>query len=313
MNEDYHRQATSWALDREVQAARSRRTAWTVAGVAVAVGLFEAVALAMLAPLKTVEPITLLVDRQTGFVQALDPLQPQRVAADDALTQSYLAQYVMAREGFDRATVRLDYRKVALWSTGAARSRYLASMPATNPESPLARYPGGTTVTVRVKSVSKLGQNVALVRFDTLRVERDGQVAPAAPWVAVVRYRFVDAPMAISDRLLNPLGFQVTGYRRDAEAVPPADAPVATAVPAATPPIAVPATIPSRLSTLVPGAAAARAVTSASARAAEARQLRVAEPPYQSGEPRAVPINQLPMGSPLSPAGAAPVAVAAQP
>ncbi|WP_447407024.1 VirB8/TrbF family protein, partial [Clostridium perfringens] len=88
----------SWALDREVQAARSRRTAWTVAGVAVAVGLFEAVALAMLAPLKTVEPITLLVDRQTGFVQALNPLAPQRVAADEALTQSYLAQYVTARE-----------------------------------------------------------------------------------------------------------------------------------------------------------------------------------------------------------------------
>ena len=35
--------------------------------------------LAMLAPLKTVQPITLLVDRQTGFVQALDPQSPQRV------------------------------------------------------------------------------------------------------------------------------------------------------------------------------------------------------------------------------------------
>ena len=28
-------------------------------------------------PLKTVEPYTLLVDRQTGFVQALKPLDPR--------------------------------------------------------------------------------------------------------------------------------------------------------------------------------------------------------------------------------------------
>jgi type IV secretion system protein VirB8 len=309
VKKDYHDQATSWALDREVQAARSRRTAWTVAGVAVAVGLFEAVALAMLAPLKTVEPITLLVDRQTGFVQALNPLAPQRVAADEALTQSYLAQYVTAREGFDRATVRLDYRKVALWSGGAARSRYLASMPATNPDSPLVRYPAGTTVTVRVKSVSRLGQNVALVRFDTQRVDRDGQVAQASPWVAVIRYHFVDAPMALSDRLLNPLGFQVTGYRRDAEAVPTADAPVATSEP-----IVAPASVPLRSLAPAVNAAPVRRVSAQTTRPipAEAEQ-RADEPAYRFGMPRAVPINQLPMGSPLSPAVPAPVAMAARP
>lgn len=301
MKTDYHARAESWALDREVQAARSRRTAWTVAGVAVAAALFEAVALAMLAPLKTVEPITLLVDRQTGYVQALNPLQPQRVAADDALTQSYLAQYVMAREGFDRATVRLDYRKVALWSAGTARSRYLAAMPATNPDSPLARYPAGTIVTARVKSVSRLGQNMALVRFDTQRFDREGRVGPASPWVAVIRYRFVDAPMALSDRLINPLGFQVTGYRRDAEAVPPAETTVAAPPAAIVPPVAAPVVTPSRV--YQPTAVRRPAVTSS-------RGLDGASVPAGM---RAVPLNQLPMGSPLSPGGAAPVVVAAQP
>lgn len=306
MKKDYHAQAESWALDREVQAARSRRTAWTVAGIAVAVGLFEAIALAMLAPLKTVEPITLLVDRQTGYVQALNPLQPQRIAADDALTQSYLAQYVIAREGYDRATVRLDYRKVALWSAGAARSRYLASMPASNPNSPLTRYPAGTMISVRVKSVSRVGQNVALVRFDTQRVDRDGQVAAPSPWIAVIRYRFVDAPMALSDRLINPLGFQVTGYRRDAEALPPPDAlpPSAqTAGAQPTPLAAIPAPV-------TPG----RVVQPIALGHPEApRTRRIETTSYRVGAPRAVPINQLPMGSPLSPRADTPLAGTAQP
>ncbi|WP_058717717.1 virB8 family protein [Sphingomonas sanguinis] len=299
MKKDYHAQAESWALDTQVQAARSRRTAWTVAGIAVAAALFEAVALAMLAPLKTVEPITLLVDRQTGYVQALNPQQPQRIMADDALTQSLLAQYVTAREGFDRATVKLDYRKVALWSAGAARSHYLALMPATNPNSPLVRYPAGTVIATRVKSVSRIGQNLALVRFDTQRVDREGQIGAAATWVAVIRYRFVDAPMSLADRLINPLGFQVTGYRRDAEAVPPTEVPEPRAVAPVSPPAPV-------ASMVVPDQAAAPRSVPTPRRTAESRS-------YQTGMVRAVPINQLPMGSPLSPRADAPVVTAAQP
>src|SRR5947208_4302434 len=89
----YFEQATSWAAEQQDSDRRSRKTAWLVAGVAVGTAAFEAVALAMLMPLKTVQPITLLVDRQTGFVETVDPNSPRRISADDALTQSLLAQY----------------------------------------------------------------------------------------------------------------------------------------------------------------------------------------------------------------------------
>jgi type IV secretion system protein VirB8 len=276
---DYFTRAESWAINAQETTSRSRRTAWTIAGIAAGIAMLEAVALAMLTPLKTVQPITLLVDRQTGFVQALDPVHPRPIAANEALTQSFLAQYVAAREGFDRATLPADYRKVALWSSGPARSAYLAEMPATNPASPLSVYALGTVVNVRVKSVSKLSEGTALVRFDTLRQDRNGYMDTGQPWVAVIRYRFVDAPMQIEDRLVNPLGFQVITYRRDAEGPPPA--PIAAAAAAGYPvdqPFAIgPAS----------QAAAIGAVQMSAGRAPVER--------------RAVPINQLPMGSPLAP------------
>lgn len=81
-----------------------------------------ALALVLLTPLKTVEPYTLLVDRQTGFVQAVDPLEPQRISGDAALTQSFLVQYVIARESFDIDSVQSSYRKVSLWSADSARA-----------------------------------------------------------------------------------------------------------------------------------------------------------------------------------------------
>ena len=217
----YYTEAGSWAQDRQVELVRSRRTAWLVAWIAIAVAVLLAIALVVLMPLKTVQTVTLLIDRKTGFVQVLDPLDPERITPDTALTQSFLVQYVIARESFDIDTVQTDYRQVALWSAGEARSTYVASHQAGNPESPLARYPRTTVVETRVKSVSSIGRNVAMVRFETRRRDPGGQAQPPRPWVAVIRYRYSGEPMQLEDRMVNPLGFQVLRYRRDPEAPPP--------------------------------------------------------------------------------------------
>jgi type IV secretion system protein VirB8 len=219
--EDYLHAAEGWGADRHAELTRSRRTAWIVASVAAAIALVEALALVFLTPLKTVQPYTLLVDRHTGFVQALDPLQPARVTSDTALTQSFLVQYVIARENYDVDAVQNDYRKVALWSADKARTDYLALMQADNPASPLARYPRTTTVETQVKSISPISASVALIRFDTRRRDATGEWQPAQSWVSTVKYRYSGEPMKQEDRVFNPLGFQVVSYRRDAEMLPP--------------------------------------------------------------------------------------------
>lgn len=218
--EAYYREAATWADDRQAAQYSSRRTAWIVAGVALFVSVLLALALIALVPLKTVEPYTLLVDRQTGYVQAVDPLEPQRISGDAALTQSFLVQYVIARESFDIASVQADYRKVTLWSADRARTRYVAGMQASNPESPLARYSRSTVIDTVVKSISPMSADTAMVRFETRRADAGGPPRTTGSWVAVIRYRYVGEPMRVEDRYLNPLGFQVIGYQRDPEALP---------------------------------------------------------------------------------------------
>jgi len=145
----YYAEAASWNRDR-VQALRSsRRVSWWIAAVAAAIALLEAVALVVLMPLKRVEPYTLMVDRTTGFVQALKPLDPDKVAPDAALTQSFLVQYVIARESFDADALQANYRKVALWSAETARSDYLGFMQVSNPQSPFTLYPRTTVIETR--------------------------------------------------------------------------------------------------------------------------------------------------------------------
>lgn len=217
--EAWFRSSESWAHDRERSAHRALRLAWIVAGVLGTVAIGEAVALAALAPLKTVVPYTLLVDKQTGAVQTLKPLERDVIAPDKALTRSFVAQYVMAREGFDITTLQDDYRKVALWSVGEARDRYVKGMQATNPASPLASLPRKTLVQIEVRGISPLSNDSALIRFSSTRTDPGGQPQPSQYWQAVISWRFSSEAMSAADRLINPLGFQVTRYRRDAEIV----------------------------------------------------------------------------------------------
>lgn len=215
--EDYFDLARSWSVESDAKEARSRRTAWRVAGVALALAVLEAIALIMLLPLKQTESVMLLVDRTTGYVQEISPSQASTVRADEAMIDSLLAQYVTARERFDRASVQQDYRKAALWTGGAAQRAYAAQMAATNPSSLFTLYRQGERRDVEVKSVTQVKPGNALVRFDTFLTTRDGRRVPDGSWISLIDYGFTNAAMSYEDRLINPLGLQVDRYRRDAE------------------------------------------------------------------------------------------------
>lgn len=215
--EAYYARAATWAVDQEKSRHRSGRLAWLIGGIAVGIAILEAIALALMMPLKTLVPYTILVDRHTGHVQVLEGARLDKINADEALTQSLLAQYVIAREGFDISLVKADFRKVALWSGEPVRSKYLALMQASNPGSPLQQIPRTSVVSVQVKSISPIAPETALIRFDTEQRDQGQIEGTKQSFVSIIRYRFSRAPMSLEDRLVNPLGFQVVHYRRDQE------------------------------------------------------------------------------------------------
>ena len=213
----YYAEAATWAADTHGSLRASRKVAWIVAAVAAAIALLEAIAIVVMMPLKTVQPYTIVVDRQTGYVQSAAGLKPGRLSQDQAVTQSFLVQYVLARETFDATDLRENYRKVQLWSAGEARDQYLREMAATNPQSPVKLYPPTTVVQTTIKSVSLINPSSALVRFDVERRDGGASSGQVRPYSAVIGFRYTGAPMRAEDRFVNPLGFQVIRYRRDAE------------------------------------------------------------------------------------------------
>lgn len=216
--EAYYAAAQSWAGDIEAGRRRERRLLMGLVALLGLLATAEAFALAALTPLKTVAPYPILIDRSTGQAQPLTRLAPGVLTQDEALTRSFLAQYVRARETFDRTDFASNYRRAQLWSAEAARREYLAAMSPRNPDSPLRRLPAGATRRVNLKSISFLDRRSVLVRFDVEDIGPDDTSSVRRAYVAAIAFRYVEAPLGFEDRLINPLGFQVVRYRRDLEA-----------------------------------------------------------------------------------------------
>jgi type IV secretion system protein VirB8 len=219
-----HNAALDLAEEKVHDAERGRRRAWFVTWAMILICAGQAAAIAIMLPLKEVTPYTILVDRQTGYVETVRGLQLGELQEDEALVHSFLAQYVMQRETFDPSDFQDRYERVALWSTETARSSYLALYQAGSPESILDDMRAGETLTVTIKQIELVDRSTARVRF-TLAHRNQGVASTTSDWQALISYRFSGAPMRMEDRLINPLGFQVVSYRRDAEgpAIPPTD------------------------------------------------------------------------------------------
>lgn len=218
-HDKYYASALSWADDRVVAERRMRKLAWTIAGVASAIALLLALTLLLLVPLKTVQPYVVTVDRQSGAVEVATTLNKGKLTENEAVIQSQLANYVRVRETFDATDLQASYRRVQLLSAPPVRSAYVAQMAAGNPASPLRTLSPGDTVSIKIKSVSLVGPGAALVRYDATRTLAGGRAAGSTAYVSAVSYGFAGQALRVEDRFDNPLGFQVTRYRRDAEGI----------------------------------------------------------------------------------------------
>ncbi|QNM81722.1 type IV secretion system protein [Sphingomonas sabuli] len=217
--DEYFAAARSWADGQSSASARETRIAWRVAAGAAAVALLLAIALALLVPLKTVQPYVVTVDNRTGTVEPAFTVDSGRLTQNEAVIQAQLAGYVIARESFDSTDLSEQYRRVQLMSARPVAAAYVAEMSANNPESPLRTLSAGDTVAIKVRSVSLINDTAALVRYTATRSAAGGGAGQPANFVSAISFGFNGRALNQSDRYDNPLGFQVTRYRRDAEGI----------------------------------------------------------------------------------------------
>lgn len=216
--EKYLESARTWEFDRMQDALRSKRVAWGVATGACLLALASVAAVAMLAPLKTVEPYVIRVDKSSGETQVLTALKgPKPRTYDEAVNRYFISQYVRLREGWLNDAARENAYAVMLMSDQLEAARYLNSVESSNKNAPSNIYSNKGFVSASIRSISFLSPTVAQVRFT--KIITMGQSTPVAQnWNAILTFKFTTAPEHEKDRNINPLGFQVVNYRSDPEA-----------------------------------------------------------------------------------------------
>lgn len=213
-HQDYLREARSWETSRVEQLHREKRTAWAVATGSVILTFASVVALAMLAPLKSVQPYVVRVDNATGSVDIVNGLVGGKTTYEEAVNKYFIQWYVRYREGYSRDLAEEYYYNTGLMSAPIEQQRYADLFSPKNPRSPLNLYGPYAKVRIRVKSTSFIQPNVALVRY-TKEIERGADRPALTHWAATVSFRYTSAPMGERDRGINPLGFRVTEFRND--------------------------------------------------------------------------------------------------
>lgn len=213
----YFDRARRFDHDRLISVERSARIAWVIAIVASFVASAAVFAVAALTPLKTAVPFVVRVDNSTGIVDVVSALTSGVGSYDEAVTKYFAARYVRAREGYVWSEAKENFETVSLLSAQPEQMRFATLYRGSNPDSPQNVYGRGSTAKITIKSISLINANVVSVRYLST-ITRAGDVR-TTHWVATITYSYVNAPVSSTDRLVNPLGFVVSEYRADPEAI----------------------------------------------------------------------------------------------
>ncbi len=212
----YFAEAASWDHDRLLAANRSKRLAWIIAAVAGGLAITGVAAVAMLAPLKTVAPYVITVDKATGASEITSQLSGDRHASyEEAVSKYFLADYVRNREGWIPQARKEFFEGVLAMSSRDEQARWIAFYGKDNPKSPQSVFTDLDTVFIAVKSVTFVSKQVAQVRFT--KTLQHGSISTDTPAIATVTFDTTDTPTTEQQRFKNPLGLEVQTYRADLE------------------------------------------------------------------------------------------------
>jgi type IV secretion system protein VirB8 len=238
--EAYFSEAASWDMDRVEQARRAARVAWRAATAAAICALAATVALALLLPLKRVDPFVIRVDNTTGIVDVV-PVYTGQGALDETVTRYFLTHYVNICERFNQSTAESDYEECGAFHSAQRNQAWYALWNPNNPHSPLNLHKDGSMVSVQVESVSffKRASGVAdMAQVRYLKAERPALGTPPriSHWIATVQYAYAMPSADPKTRRWNPLGLKLLEFVAEPEVLSePAATGGTTASPAATP------------------------------------------------------------------------------
>lgn len=153
---------------------------------------------------KSLEPYVIEVESKTGVPVVVEQLSSRHLTGDEMIKKYFINKFVHGSSGYDPKTYRMDSTTIRLFSTPNVFNEFRARINARElgPDS---------EINVRIKSVQFPGANTAQIRI-ARNIRRDGFSPVIKNEIITMDFYFADIKLSLEERLVNPLGFQVSRY-----------------------------------------------------------------------------------------------------
>ena len=210
--------AATWEKETYLSLRRSTRRAWACALGSFSLNFLALFALILVLPLKEFAPYVVTVDKSTGWLEVTRGLQQGNLTQLEAVTIAQIVRCVVARESFDATDYPTLFNQVGLCMTARALDGYRLQHDQSNEDSPPVLYGYDGIIRVEIGSVNLLTETTALVSFRTILEYQKREVVNH--WRAALTFGYTNKEFSMRDRFINPLGFQISSYRRDPDLSP---------------------------------------------------------------------------------------------
>lgn len=163
-------------------------------------------------PLKQRVPYLYTFNQATGEITKLGELESTKLTENWAMTRYFLTQYVINRESYNADNLEHPYQVTWAMSSDEIRKSYHAEVRTDYAHSPYKLYGKNQYTTVEVKSISRLNDTTAEVRFDKTLHDKATNAESIVQKTAIIKWKY-DVPET-TQRMLDqdPLGFKITYY-----------------------------------------------------------------------------------------------------
>jgi type IV secretion system protein VirB8 len=206
----------NWYADRYQAVIVQRNFLALLTLVSLTVIIFSVLSVVQITNDKTIEPFVVEIEEKTGITNVIRPLAQEKYAYDEVLRRYFIYKYVMKRESYEPLTFESDYFTIVrLLSEGTVYKAFVRDVGANNPNSPVRL--GQTSRLIKIKSITFpktiAGQTGFLAQVHFKSEDKNG----SKNRVSTINFIFADLVLTQEERAVNPLGFQVIGYRVDDE------------------------------------------------------------------------------------------------
>lgn len=211
-NNDLIKKTKSWYEERYDSIIVQRNLLFVLLVILLVLSIASMMVITYVINAKRFDPFVIQIDDTTGVAKVVNPVNSTVLSGNQALAQYFIRRYVTARETYNPVDFETEALKtVRLLSSNSVYWSYRGYIKK-DENNPLIKYGQKNTTYIQIKSWSKLADKKYIVRFAIN--ETDGS-RKTFNKIAVVEFDYV--PMELSDAELdiNPVGFQVTGYRVD--------------------------------------------------------------------------------------------------